>query len=102
MPKRSVKSPPRKEQKKTKQSTIIGTGANQIKKLPEAPLFVLKDICMTDAIYDDGAPPEMKGMLLDYLVTQYDGIKNTFSIQYQNRMITEHGIQWKHQDGNCY
>ena len=102
MPK-NQKSPPRKKRNK-KQFTLTECkgrgGRNALSKLPQEPLYILKNICMTDAIYENGPPEEMRGKLFHYLVTSYDAVSKTFQIQYRNRMIEEDGRAWIHNDGD--
>ncbi len=77
------------------QTNIFGTDTMMARE----PLMVGKDVLLTEEIYDDRVPIDMRGMLFCYLVMAYDVELKVISLQYTNKMITATGNWWIHQDG---
>ena len=82
--------------KMMKQTNIFGAVTMMAREL----LLVGKEVLLTDEIYGNCVPIDMRGLLFCYLVTAYDVESKVFPLQYANKMITANGARWIHQDGN--
>ena len=56
-------------------------------------------ILLTDNVYGNNPPEEMKDHYFKYVVSSYDSSKKKFHLVYCNKMIDKEGSGWIHQNG---